>query len=139
MPFALIALFLISSLSAWSETTPIRIPDADIVLIKSADAIDVDGTNPNGGVETFTIHDAKAIREFVALLADDRYIAAPKSLKPDFKSKSRYKVRFFSHGAPVLELQVIAMSVLDIPGNPSYYMESERYSDLLMAPLRRLR
>ncbi len=139
MKFALLALLLLSSLFASAGTPPIRIPEADIALIKSADAVAVDGANASGQVETFTIHNAKALAEFVGLLTDDRYEAVPKSLKPDFKSKSSYQVQFLSHGAPIFELHVIAMSVLDIPNDPSYYMESERYSDLLMAPLRRLR
>jgi hypothetical protein len=139
MKFALLVFALLLILPAYAGTPPIRIPEADIALIKSADSVDVDGTNASGGTETFTIHNAKAIAEFVGLLTDDRYVAVPKSLKPDFKSKSSYKVSFFSKGAPVFNLQIIAMSVLDIPNDPSYYMESERYSDLLMAPLRRLR
>jgi hypothetical protein len=39
----------------------------------------------------------------------------------------------------VLQIQVIADSVLDIPNDASYYMESDRHSDNLMAPLLRLR
>jgi hypothetical protein len=139
MRFILIFHLLLTVTSAQAEPAPIRLPDADVALIKTADAVEVDGTNADGVVETFTVHNAKALKEFVALLTDDRYIAVPKSLKPDFKSKSRYRVRLLSHGALVLELQVIAMAVLDLPNDPSYYMEAERYSDLLMAPLRRLR
>ena len=137
MKLALLALPLLLAIGPGDST--IRIPEDDIALIKSADTIDVDGTDAYGNAESFTIHNAKAIKEFVGLLTDDRYVAVAKSLKPDFKSKSSYKVRFLSNGAPVLEMQVIAMSVLDIPNDPSYYMEAERYSDLLMAPLRRLR
>ena len=37
------------------------------------------------------------------------------------------------------ELQVIADSVLDIPNDDSFYMESDRHSDILLAPLLRLR
>lgn len=124
---------------AHAETPAISIPDADIALIKSTDFVEVSGTNLHGGQEDFTIHNSKAIAQFVELLTSERYVAVPKNLKPDFKSKSAYKVRLSSKGAVVLELQVIAESVLDIPNEPNFYMESDRYDDLLMAPLRRLR
>ncbi len=59
----------------------------------------------------------------------------PKNLKPDFKSPARYDVKLSAKGAPVLEFQVIADTVLDFSGDASYYMQAERYSDLLLAPL----
>jgi hypothetical protein len=52
---------------------------------------------------------------------------------------SVYDVRLSSKGAPVLELRVIADSVLDLPNAPSYYMESDQYTANIMAPLLRLR
>jgi hypothetical protein len=103
------------------------------------DLVEVSGTNDLGGAENFSIHDRKAIRQFTDLLADDRYIAAPKSLKPKFKSASAYKIRLSSQGVPVLELTVIGDSILDIPGDPMFYVESDSYSENLMAPLLRLR
>jgi hypothetical protein len=121
------------------KANDIAIPDKDIELIKTADDVQVSGTNDLGGAENFEIHNIKAIREFIALLTSDRYTAVPKSLKPKFKSMSAYKVRLSSNGTPVLELTVIADSILDLPGDPMFYMESESYSENLMAPLLRLR
>ena len=132
------AVFL--SLPALADLPEISIPQRDIDLIKSTDFVEVDGTNTYGGAESFTIHDAKAIKEFVELLTSERYNAVPKSLKPDFKSPSRYDVKLSSNGTVALELQVIADSVLDFHGDDSFYVESSRHSDdVLLAPLLRLR
>ena len=122
-----------------AEASDIAIPQHDIDLVRTADLVEVSGTNDLGGAESFSIHDRKTIRQFTDLLTDDRYIAAPKSLKPKFKSASAYKIRFSSQGAPVLELMIIGDSILDIPGDPMFYMESDSYSENLMAPLLRLR
>ncbi len=127
------------ALPVLAEPPEIRIPQRDIDLIKTTDFVEVTGTNSHGGAESFTIHNAKAIKEFVELLTSERYNAVPKNLKPDFKSPSRYDVKLSSGGTQVLELQVIADSVLDFPGDDSFYMESERHSDILLAPLLRLR
>jgi hypothetical protein len=133
---ALVALFVAIGLA---EASDVSIPQRDIDLIRTADLVEVSGTNDLGGAENFSIHDRKAIRQFTDLLADDRYIAAPKSLKPKFKSASAYKIRLSSQGVPVLELTVIGDSILDIPGDPMFYVESDSYSENLMAPLLRLR
>ena len=137
--FVLVALLTVLCSSVYAGTPDVSIPESTIALIKTTDYVEVSGTNDNGGAEDFSIHDFKAIRQFVQLLTSDRYVAVPKDLKPKFKSLSSYKVRLSSKGAPLLELQVIADSVLDLPDDPSYYMQSERYSDNLMAPLLRLR
>jgi len=134
--FACVALF--ASIS-YADTPDITIPDSAIALIKTTDYVEVTGTNPRGGAENFSIHNAKAIGQFVQLLTAERYNAAPKNLKPDFKSKSKYDVRLFSNGAPILELQIIADSIIDLPNESSFYMESDRHSDILLAPLLRLR
>ena len=116
-----------------------RIPQRDIDLVQTADLVEVSGTNDLGGAENFSIQDRKAIRQFIDLLTDDRYTTAPKSLKPQFKSLSSYDVRLSAHGAPVLELRIVADTVLDIPGDPLFYVEADSYSENLMAPLLRLR
>ena len=123
----------------FGDTPDITIPEHDVALIKSADYVEVSGTNDLGGAENFTIHNAKAISQFVQFLTSERFIAVPKDLKPQFKSLSSYKVRLSAKGAPVLELQIIADSVLDIPSESSFYMQSDRHSDNFMAPLLRLR
>ncbi len=122
-----------------AEPPEIRIPQQDIDLIKTTGSVDVTGTNSHGGAESFTVHDAKAIKQFVELLTSERYVAVPKNLKPDFKSPSRYNVKLSSGGNVLLEFQVIADDVLDFPGDDNFYMESERHSDILLAPLLRLR
>jgi hypothetical protein len=127
------------SLAACADTPDITIPDSAIALIKTTDYVEVTGTNQLGGAENFSIHNAKAISQFVQLLTAQRYTAVPKNLNPDFKSKSRYDVHLFSNGAPILELQIIADSIIDLPHESSYYMESDRHSDILLAPLLRLR
>jgi hypothetical protein len=139
MKFALLACFAVLCLPANASTPDVSIPDHYISLIKTTDLVEVTGTNDLGGAENFSIHNAKAISQFLQLLTSDRYTAVPKNLKPEFKSMSSYKVSLTSNGTPVLEFQVIADSVLDIPGETSYYMESDRHSDNLMAPLLRLR
>jgi hypothetical protein len=125
--------------SAFAGTPDISIPERDVELIKTTDYVEVSGTNDLGGPENFSIHDPKAIHQFVDFLTSDRYTAVPKSLKPQFKSLSLYKVRLSSKGTLLLELQVIADTILDIPNDPSFYMQSDQYSANLMAPLLRLR
>lgn len=139
MKFVFLALVVICSSVARGDTPDISIPENDIALIKTTDYVEVSGTNEAGGPENFAIHNDKAIAQFVQFLTDERYTAVPKSLKPDFKSKSFYRVRLSSKGVVVLEFQVIAESILDLPGDASYYMQSERHSDNIMAPLLRLR
>ena len=139
MKALLLAAGIFLALPAFAEPPATRIPQGDIDLIKSTGSVEVTGTNSHGGAEAFTIHDAKAIKQFVELLTSERYIAVPKNLKPDFKSPSRYDVKLSSGGSMVLEFQVIADDVLDFPGDANFYMESERYSDILLAPLLRLR
>ena len=139
MKFVFLALVVFCSSFARGDTPDISIPENDIALIKTTDYVEVTGTNESGGAEDFTIHNDKAIAQFVHFLTDERYTAVPKSLKPDFKSKSLYKIRLSSKGAVVLEFQIIAESILDIPGDASFYMQSERHSDNIMAPLLRLR
>jgi hypothetical protein len=139
MKILLVIAGIFLSLPVLADPPEISIPQRDIDLIKSADFVEVTGTNTHGGTEAFTIHNAKAIKQFVELLTSQRYNAVPKNLKPDFKSPSRYDVKLSSNGTPVLELQVVADSVLDIPGDDNFYMESSRHSDVLLAPLLRLR
>ncbi len=133
---ALLSLLLVMDVA---KATDVSIPQRDIDLARTADLVEVSGTNDLGGAEAFSIQDRKALRQFIDLLTDDRYTTAPKSLKPQFKSLSSYRVRLSSHGAPVLEFQVIADTVLDLPGDPLYYVESDSYAENLMAPLLRLR
>jgi len=139
MKFALLACLTLLSTSAFAGTPDISIPDKYTSAIKSTDFVEVSGTNDLGGAENFTIHNAKAVSQFVQFLTSERFNAVPKDLKPEFKSLSSYHVTLSSNGAKVLEFQMIADSVLDIPGETSYYMESDRHSDNLMAPLLRLR
>ena len=117
----------------------VAIPDGEAALVRSADMVEVSGTNDAGGAEEFTVHDAKAIKAFVGFVTSDRFVAVPKSLKPDFKSLSAYDVKLSSNGAVVLELRVVGDSVLDFPQESSFYMEAERFPDNLMAPLLRVR
>jgi hypothetical protein len=133
---ALITLFVTTGGAKASDTS---IPQHDIDLIMTADLVEVSGTNDLGGAENFGIHDRKAIKQFTDLLTADRYIAAPKSLQPKFKSASSYKIRFSSQGVTVLELTIIGDSILDIPGDPMFYVEADSYTENLMAPLLRLR
>jgi hypothetical protein len=139
MKFILLAFLAFGSLPAVGNTPDVRIPENYIALIKTTDCVDVSGTNDLGGVENFTIHNAKAISQFVQFLTSDRYTAVPKDLKPEFKSLSSYKVRLSANGAPLLEFQVIADSILDLPSETAFYMQSDRHSDNIMAPLLRLR
>ena len=131
------AVFL--SLPVLAAPPEIKIPQADIDLIKTTDFVEINGTGTHGEPEAFTIHNAKAIKQFVALLTDERYVAVPKNLKPDFKSPSRYDIKLSSNGSIVLEFQLIADDVLDFSDDESFYMESERHSDILLAPLLQLR
>ena len=135
----LLAVWISCLAPAFADTPDIAIPDREAALLKTTDYVEVTGTNDLGGKEDFTIHDYKAIRQFVELLTDTRYTAVPKSLKPDFKSASAYQVRLSHQGAVILQLHVIADSVLDLPAESSFYMQSDRHSDNLMAPLLRLR
>jgi len=139
MRLLIIALLAGMYSSAFGDSRDVSIPDRDVETIKATDYVEVSGTNDLGGPENFAIRDPKAIHQFIQLLTDDRYTAVPKNLKPNFKSASAYKVRLSAKGAPLLELQVIADSVLDLPDETSFYMESDRYSENLMAPLLRLR
>ncbi len=139
MKFVLLACLALFYSSAFGDTPDISIPERYIPIIKSTDCVDVSGTNDLGGAENFTIHNAKAISQFVQFLTAERYNAVPKNLKPDFKSMSSYKVTLSAKGLTVLEFQMIADSILDIPNETSFYMESDRHSDNLMAPLLRLR
>jgi hypothetical protein len=117
----------------------ISISQHDIDRIKTTDYIEISGTNDLGGAENFTIHNTKAIAQFVGFLTSDRFTAVPKSHKLHFKSLSSYKIRLSAKGSTVLEFQLIGDSALDIPGETEFYVESDRYSDNLMAPLLRLR
>ena len=141
MKFILSTFLAVVGFSAFGDgnTPDISIPGRYIDLIKTTDAVEVSGTNDAGGAEDFSIHNSKAIGQFVQFLISDRYTAVPKDTKPDFKSLSLYKVRLLANGAVVLELQIIADSILNLPDDPSFYMESDRHSDNLMAPLLRLR
>jgi hypothetical protein len=139
MKIILFACLAVLGCSAFAQASDIRIPERDVDLIKGTDLVEVSGTNDLGGAENFSIHDRKAIAQFIDLLTSERFTAAPKSLKPRFKSLSSYQVRLSAQGAPVLELRVIADSILDIPGDPMFYVESDHYSENLMAPLLRLR
>jgi len=125
--------------SAWADAPDVGIPQREADLIKATDKVDVSGTNDLGGAEAFTIHNSKAIAQFVALLTSDRYVAVPKSLQPKFKSLSFYQVRLSAHGSVVLEFRIVADSILDLPGENFFYMQSDRHSDNLLAPLLRLR
>jgi hypothetical protein len=135
---ALIASLLVLY-SAFAHAADVSIPQHDADLIKKADSVHVTGTNDLGGSESFDIHDRKALAEFKGYLTDNRFTPVPKSLKPKFKSPSAYMVTFLSNNAPVLKVVVIADSILDVPDDPMYYMESDSYSANLMAPLLRLR
>jgi hypothetical protein len=139
MKFVCVAFLAIFCSSALGATADIGIPERDAELIKAADAVEVSGTNDLGGTEDFAIHNSKAIRQFVDFLTSDRYTPVPKNLQPQFKSLSRYKIRLSAKGATLLEFQIIADSVLDIPNESAFYMESDGYSDNLMSPLLRLR
>jgi len=139
MKLALLACVVLFVSATSTDSPDITIPDSAIALIKRTDYVEVTGTNQLSGKEDFSIHNAKAIGQFVQLLTAEHYNAVPKNLNPDFKSKSRYHVRLFSNGAPILELQIIADSVIDLPNEPAFYMETDRHSDILLAPLLRLR
>jgi hypothetical protein len=139
MKIGLLMFAALLCLPALGDTPDVGIPETYVSLIKTTDFVEVTGTNDRGGAENFTIHNAKAISEFVHFLTSELYTAVPKSLKPEFKSLSSYKIRLSAKGQPVLEFQVIADSVLDLPKETSFYMESDRHSDNIMAPLMRLR
>ena len=135
--FAVLSLLLV--LAGPPPAGDVTIPQHDIDLIKAADSVHVVGTNDLGGNESFDIHDRKALGQFIGYLTDNRFTPVPKSLNPKFKSRSAYMVTFQSNGAPVLKVVIIGDSIVDLPGEPMYYMESEEYSDNLMASLLRLR
>lgn len=138
--FLLLTVLTIFCSSAYGSTSDeLSVPERDIELIKATDYVEVSGTSDLGATENFTIHNAKAISQFIQLLTSDRYIAVPKGLKPQFKSLSSYHVRLSAKGVFLLEIRVIADSILDIPDEPMFYMQSDRHSDNLMAPLLRLR
>ncbi len=139
MKSILLVFLAILGLHAFGDAPDIKIPERYLEPIKTTDYVEISGTNDTGGAEQFTIHNAKAIGQFVQFLTSDRYIAVPKDLKPQFKSLSAYKIRWSAKGVLVLELQVIADSILDLPEETSFYMQSERHSDNLMAPLLKLR
>ena len=139
MKFVLLVLAVFFSLPVLGDNPEISIPEHDIALIKTADFVEVSGTNDEGREEDFTVHDWKAIKQFMELITSARFIAVPKNLDPHFKSLSRYKVRMSAKGTVVFELQVVADSVLDIPNDASFYMQSDRHSDVLLAPLLKLR
>lgn len=139
MKLVLLAFLAVLSFPLYGSTPDVSIPDRYIALIKTTDYVEVTGTNDRGGQEDFSIHNAKAISQFVQFLTSERYTAVPKSLKPDFKSKSAYQVRLSANGTLLLEFRVVADSVLDLPDETFFYMESDRYSDNIMAPLMRLR
>lgn len=139
MRLRVLALLAALSTPAFASPSDVAIPDRDAELIKETDYVEVTGTNDLGGPENFAIRDPKAIGQFIQFLTDDRYTAVPKNLKPNFKSMAAYKVRLSAKGAPLLELRVIADTVLDLPKETSFYMESDQYSENLMAPLMRLR
>src|ERR1700730_15196025 len=122
MKLVLFSILALVCSSAFGDTPDIGIPERLVQLIKTTDYVEVSGTNDRGTSEDFTIHNAKAIRQFIELLTSDRYTAVPKDLKPQFKSLSSYRVRLSANGAPVLELQIVADSVLDIPNETSFYM-----------------
>ena len=139
MKYALLILAVLFPLCARGDTPDISLPAADIALIRTADFVEVTGTNVGGGEENFSVHNWKAIKQFVDLLTSARYFTAPKSLDPQFKSKARYHVRMSSHGQVVFELQIVADTVLDIPNDPLFYVQSDRHSDVLLGPLLKLR
>jgi len=139
MKFVLLAFLTIFCSPVYGDTPDISIPERCIELMKTTDYVEVSGTNDMGHPENFTIHNSKAISQFVQLLTSDRYTAVPKDLKPQFKSLSSYQVRLSGGGALLLELRIIADSILDIPNETVFYMQSDRHSDNLMAPLLRLR
>jgi hypothetical protein len=133
---ALAAFFFLSD---YAEPPDRCIPDHFVQLIKTTDYLEASGTNAMGNTDEFTIHDAKAIHEFIDLVTAQRYVPVPKGLNPHFKSSSRYKIRLFSKGVPILDFVIAAVSVIDLPGEDQFYMESSRHDQVLMAPLFRLR
>ena len=139
MKSVFLAVALLIPLFARADAPEISIPEADIALIKTADDVEVTGTNVGGGQEDFSVHNWKAIKQFVDLLTSARYFTAPKSLDPHFKSKARYHVRMSSKGQVVFELQIVADTVLDIPNDPLFYIQGDRHSDVLLGPLLKLR
>jgi hypothetical protein len=126
--------------AALADDSDVTLPQRDIDLIKTTRRVEVSGTNDRGGSENFTIHNAQAISQFVQLLTSARYTAAPKALKPEFKSMSIYQINLIGGGdQPVLQFRIIADSILDLPNENFFYMESDQYSENLLAPLLRLR
>jgi hypothetical protein len=139
MKIVLLALVSLFCSVALADTPDISIPERDVELIKTTDFVEVTGTNDMGGAEDFSIHNTRAISQFVQFLTSDRFTAVPKNLKPQFKSLSSYQVRLSAKGTLILEFKIIADSVIDLPDETSFYMQSDRHSDNLMAPLLKLR
>lgn len=139
MKFALIVLAVLLPLAVHAEPPQIAIPEKDIALIKSADLVEVSGTNERGTQQDFTIKNWKALKQFADLLTSPRYVAVPKDMKPEWHTKSYYKVRFSSHGTETLEIQIIADSIINLPDDTSYYVQGAGHTDILMAPLLKLR
>ena len=139
MKTCLLTLIAFALCSRVASAADVSIPPHDLELIKTADSVHVVGTNDLGGNESFDIHDRKALAQFVSYVTDNRFTPVPKSLKPKFKSMSAYMVTFRSNGAPVLKLAIIGDSIIDLPADPMYYMESDQYTENLMGPLLRLR
>jgi hypothetical protein len=139
MKFALLVFVAAIGSKAWAGTLDVTIPAPWVERIKTTDYVEVSGTNDRGGAENFTIHDEKAVAQFVGFLTSERYTAVPKDLKPQFKSQSIYHVRLSAQGQPLLDFRIIGDSILDIPNEPDFYVESDRHSDNLLAPLLRLR
>src|SRR5271155_1438521 len=94
-----LALTALICFSVAGKASDISIPDGYVTLIKPTDFVEVSGTDDEGRPENFTIHNAKAISQFLELLTTDRFVAVPKNLKPNFKSRSSYDVRLSAHGA----------------------------------------
>ena len=132
---AILALFLALACSDWVEPPDAKIPDKYISVMKQTDYIEVTGLDLLGHEDDFTIHSWKPIKQFVDILSSEIYVPAAKSIDPQFKSKSRYHIKLFAKGQPIMTFDVVGFSVLDIPGDDQYYMESDRHSLVLVSPL----
>jgi hypothetical protein len=80
--------------TAFADEPDISIPTREIALIKTTDYVEVSGTNDLGGAEDFTIHNTKAIRDFVELLTSERFNAVP---------QADVQVDVLIQGPPVIE------------------------------------